>query len=306
MCSERDSPLKRLYRRTHAKLTRLAGSGQLVWAAGCELSLVLVHARRPAWPGETSETILRVAPPRKTRPPDPTRVNWPVDASASGSAQVGPGGRHRWAERVQVGQEPARQKAREGYPSHYTSLVQVDKRSHLVLFKQNQRNHDPYTSELQKAYKTDHLVNRHNMMGTVSKLYVSNNTWIYVIVYVKKIDKISTPITTPRVSTPIPTPTPGVSTPTPTPASLLNINSNSNSNSNSGSFNSNSNSGKSLEYQLQLQLRRFQLQFQLRSWSWSWTQLQLQLRSWPQPCILIQIPCRFHPWCPNGNMPKLV
>ena len=64
MCSERDSPLKRLYRRTHAKLTRLAGSGQLVWAAGCELSLVLVHARRPAWPGETSETILRVAPPR--------------------------------------------------------------------------------------------------------------------------------------------------------------------------------------------------------------------------------------------------
>ena len=125
MCSERDSPLKRLYRRTHAKLTRLAGSGQLVWAAGCELSLVLVHARRPAWPGETFETILRVTPPRKTRPPDPTRVNWPVDASASGSAQVGPGGRHRWAERVQVGQEPARQKAREGYPSHYTSLVQV-------------------------------------------------------------------------------------------------------------------------------------------------------------------------------------
>ena len=117
-------------------------------------------------------------------------------------------------------------------------------------------------------------------MGTVSKLYVSNNTWIYVIVYVKKIDKISTPITTPRVSTPIPTPT---------PASLLNIN--SNSNSNSGSFNSNSNSGKSLEYQLQLQLqlRRFQLQFQLqlRSWSWSWTQLQLQLRSWPQPCVVL-------------------
>ena len=123
MCSERDSPLKRLYRRTHAKLTRLAGSGQLDWAAVCELSLALVHARRPAWPGETSETILWVAPPRKTRPPDHTRVNWPVDASASGSAQVGPGGRHRWAARVQVGQEPARQKAREGYPSHYTSLV---------------------------------------------------------------------------------------------------------------------------------------------------------------------------------------
>ena len=126
MCSERDSPLKRLYRRTHAKLTRLAGSGQLVWAAGCELSLALVHARRPAWPGETSETILRVAPPRKTRPPDHSRVNWPVDASASGSAQVGPGGRHRWAARVQVGQEPARQKAREGYPSHYTSLSYRD------------------------------------------------------------------------------------------------------------------------------------------------------------------------------------
>ena len=89
MCSERDSPLKRLYRRTHAKLTRLAGFGQLVWAAGCELSLALVHARRPAWPGETSKTILRVAPPCKTRPPDHTRVNWPVDASVSGSAQVG-------------------------------------------------------------------------------------------------------------------------------------------------------------------------------------------------------------------------
>ena len=67
--------------------------------------------------------MLRVAPPRKTRPPDHIRVNWPVDASASGLAQVGPGGRHRWAARVQVGQEPARQKAREGYPSHYTSLV---------------------------------------------------------------------------------------------------------------------------------------------------------------------------------------
>ena len=69
--------------------------------------------------------MLRVAPPRKTRPPDHIRVNWPVDASASGLAQVGPGGRHRWAARVQVGQEPARQKAREGYPSHYTSLVTV-------------------------------------------------------------------------------------------------------------------------------------------------------------------------------------
>ena len=95
MCSERDSPLKRLYRRTHAKLTRLAGSGQLVLAADCELSLALVHARRPAWLGETSETILRVAPPRKTRPPDHTRVNWPVDASASGSAQVGATGEPR-------------------------------------------------------------------------------------------------------------------------------------------------------------------------------------------------------------------
>ena len=41
MCSERDSPLKRLYRRTHAKLAHLAGSGQLVWSAGCELSFTL-------------------------------------------------------------------------------------------------------------------------------------------------------------------------------------------------------------------------------------------------------------------------
>ena len=158
----------------------------------------------------------------------------------------------------------------------------------LVLFKQNQRNHDPYTSELQKAYKTDNLVNRHNMMSTVSKLYVSNKTWIYVYMQ-EKLDKISTPI------------------PTPTPESFnsnSNFNSgsfNSNSNSNPGSFNSNSNSGKSLEYQLQL--RRFQLQFQLRSWSWSWswTQLQLQLRSWPQPWSWITSPLfnvnrYFHSW----------
>ena len=33
---------------------------------------------------------------------------------------------------------------------NYTPMVQMDKRSHLVLFEQNQRNHDPYTSELQK------------------------------------------------------------------------------------------------------------------------------------------------------------
>ena len=100
-----------------------------------------------------------------------------------------------------------------------------------------------------KPVRQTYLVNRHNMMGTVSKLYVSNNTWIYV--YIKKLYKISTPI------------------PTPTPETF-----NSNSNSNSGSFNSNSNSntGKSLEYQLQLQLqlqlREFQLQLQLRQVSW--------------------------------------
>ena len=134
LCSERDSPLKRLYRRTHAKLAHMAGSGQLIWAAGCEHSLALIHARRPAWPGKTFETLLRVAPPCKTRPPDHTRVNWPVDTSASGSAQVGPGGRHRWAARIQVGREPARQKAREGYPSHYTSLFQVSMLlGHMVL-----------------------------------------------------------------------------------------------------------------------------------------------------------------------------
>ena len=98
-----------------------------------------------------------------------------------------------------------------------------------------------------------------NMLGTVSKLYVSNNTWIYV--YIKNLTKFQLQFQLPRVSTPIqlqlqefqlqlqlqlrqvswistPTPTPGVSTPTPTPASLLNIN----SNSNSGGFNSNSNS----------------------------------------------------------------
>ena len=98
MCSERDSLLKRLYWRTHAKLARLAGSGQLVWAAGCELSLALVHARRPVWPGETSETTLRVAPPRKTRPPDHTQVNEPWTLLLLGQhrwAQVGPTGEPR-------------------------------------------------------------------------------------------------------------------------------------------------------------------------------------------------------------------
>ena len=77
---------------------------------------------------------------------------------------------------------------------------------------------------------------------------VSNNTWIYV--YIKKLDKISTPI------------------PTPTPTNLQNIN----SNSNSGSFNSNSNSDQSPEYQLQLQLqlREFQLQLQLQLRQVSW------------------------------------
>ena len=93
---------------------------------------------------------------------------------------------------------------------------------------------------------------------------VSNNTWIYV--YIKKLDKISTPI------------------PTPTLESF-------NSNSNSGSFNSNSNSGQSPEYQLQLQLqlREFQLQLQL--------QLQLRQVSWistptptPTPEVSTPIP----------------
>ena len=115
---------------------------------------------------------------------------------------------------------------------------------------------------LQKAYKTDYLVNRHNMMDTVSKLYVSNSTWIYV--YTKRLDKISTPI------------------PTPTPERF-----NSNSNSNSGSFNSNSNSnsGKSLEYQLQLQLqlREFQLQLQLRQVSWISTPTPTPEVSTPTP-----------------------
>ena len=139
-------------------------------------------------------------------------------------------------------------------------MVQVDKRSHLVLFKQNQRNHDPYTSELQKAYKTDYLVDRHNMMGTVSKLYVSNNTWIYVYMtktwqnfnsnsnsnsrefqlqFQLQLQEFQLQLQLRQVSwISTPTPTPGVSTPTPTPASLLNIN----SKSNSKSFNSNSNS----------------------------------------------------------------
>ena len=37
--------------------------------------------------------------------------------------RVSTGGRHRWAAWDQVGREPARQKAQEGYPSQYTSLI---------------------------------------------------------------------------------------------------------------------------------------------------------------------------------------
>ena len=48
MCSERDSPLKRLYRRTHAKLTRLAGSGQLVWARRWLRALAISRSRSAA------------------------------------------------------------------------------------------------------------------------------------------------------------------------------------------------------------------------------------------------------------------
>ena len=101
------------------------------------------------------------------------------------------------------------------------------------IFKQNQRNHDPYTSELQKACKINCFV---IMMDPVFKVMCFK--WYMNIN--KKLTKFQQ-LQLPRVSTAIPTPTPGVSTPTPTPtpASLLNIN----SNSNSGGFNSNSNSG---------------------------------------------------------------
>ena len=99
-------------------------------------------------------------------------------------------------------------------------------------------------------------------MGTVSKLYVSNNTWIYVCIkktwqnfnsnsnsqefqlqFQLQLREFQLKLKLRQVSwisTPTPTPTPGVSTPTPTPtpANLQNIN----SNSNSGGFNSNSNS----------------------------------------------------------------
>ena len=84
---------------------------------------------------------------------------------------------------------------------------------------------------------------------------VSNNTWIYV--YIKKLDKISTPSNSNSNSREFQLqfqlrefqlqlrPISRISTPTPTPASLLNIN----SNSNSGGFNSNfnSNSGVGVE-----------------------------------------------------------
>ena len=107
-----------------------------------------------------------------------------------------------------------------------------------------------------------------NMMGTVSKLYVSNNTWIYV--YIKNLTKFQLQFQLPRVSTPIPTPGVSTPTPTPTPASLL-----------------------TLEYQLQLQLREFQLQLQLRQVSWISTptpevstptpELELELNPTPTP-----------------------
>ena len=116
MCSERDSPLERLYRRTHAKLTRLA-SGQLVWAAGCEPSLALGglcdRARHPrqyfGWP-------------RRAKRGRPTTHEWiDMDASASGSAQ--------WAQ-VGATDEPrefrlagSRQDKRLERAIHYTSLI---------------------------------------------------------------------------------------------------------------------------------------------------------------------------------------
>ena len=119
-------------------------------------------------------------------------------------------------------------------------------------------------------------------MGTVSKLYVSNNTWIYV--YIKKLQlrQVS------WISTPIPTPT---------PESF-----NSNSNSNSGSFNSNSNSnsGKSFEYQLQLQLREFQLQLQLRQVSWVSTPTPTPEVSTPIPTPTPELELNPTP-TPNSN-----
>ena len=117
-------------------------------------------------------------------------------------------------------------------------MVQVDKRYHLVyclnkikeimiLILQNFR----------KPVRQTVLLIGMIWWAQFSKLYVSNNTWIYI--YMTKF-QLQFKLQLPRVSTPIPTPTPGVWTPTPNPASLLNIN--SNSNSNSGGFNSNSNS----------------------------------------------------------------
>ena len=97
-------------------------------------------------------------------------------------------------------------------------MVQVDKRSHFVLFQQNQINHDPYTSELQKAYKTDYLVNRHNMMGTKFQLQFQIQLWEFQLqLQLRQVSWISTPTPTPEVSTPIPTPTPELElNPTPT------------------------------------------------------------------------------------------
>ena len=126
-----------------------------------------------------------------------------------------------------------------------TPMVQVDKRSHLVLFKQNQRNMILLIGIIWWAQ---------------FQSYMFQIILEYMYIY-KKLEKIPTP--TPEsfnsnsnsnsesfnsnsqlrqvswISTPTPTPTPGVSTPT--PASLLNIN------SNSGGFNSNSNSGVGVE-----------------------------------------------------------
>ena len=126
MCSERDSPLKRLYRWTHVKLTRLAGFGQLVWAAGCELSLALVHARRDIWDNASGGPAAYNAAAR-SHTSELTRGRFCFRVSTGGLRW-----RHRWAARVQVGREPARQKAREGYPSHYTSLYKYSADTLLV------------------------------------------------------------------------------------------------------------------------------------------------------------------------------
>ena len=195
-------------------------------------------------------------------------------------------------------------------------MVQVDKRSHLVLFQQNQRNHDPYTCTVKPLWKGQECLTKVAKFGLRPCTILYKSCLFYPSWQATSFER--PPSWAAFIE--------GFHFRKPIRQTILLIgiiwwaqNFNSNSKSNSGSFNSNSNSGKSLEYQLQLQLREFQLQLQLRQVSWISTstptptpevstpiptptpELELKLNPTPTPTpeltpTLPQIPAQNIPW----------